>query len=79
MIIFEKSLAIRDFFVYLRNSTTNKMKTIEKIFKITPYGELAQYNARLRIWELVSIAWSWDDIHPDYLEESKNNWEDSKL
>lgn len=46
-----------------------------KTLKINNHGELVQYNARLRRWELVSMAWSWDDIHPDYLEESKENWE----
>ena len=51
------------------------MKAIEKILRITRYGELAQYNTRLRIWESVSMSWSWDDIHPDYIEESKKNWE----
>lgn len=51
------------------------MKAIERILKINIYGELVQYNKRLKRWELVSMAWSWKDIHPDYLEESKENYQ----
>lgn len=54
------------------------MKTTKKILKINSNGELVQYNERLRRWESVSIAWSWSDISPEYLEESKENYERNK-
>lgn len=54
------------------------MKTTKKILKINPNGELVQYNERLRRWESVSRAWSWGDISPEYLDESKANYKRNK-
>jgi integrase len=51
------------------------MTVVERILKINTYGELVQFNSGLRRWELVSIAWSWGDIHSDHIDESKENWE----
>ncbi|MCT3917532.1 hypothetical protein HZQ04_15835 [Elizabethkingia anophelis] len=51
------------------------MKTIKKILKINSNGELVEYNDKLRRFELTSRSWSWSDISPEYLEESKENYE----
>lgn len=45
-----------------------------KIRKINLYGELLEFNKSSKIWEKIYTSWSWSDIHPDYLVESKNNW-----
>lgn len=50
------------------------MKTITKILKINSNGELVEYNQRLRRFELTSRSWSWSDITPEYLKESKENY-----
>lgn len=50
------------------------MKTVKKSLKINSNGELVEFNERLRRWELVSRSWNWDDIDPNYLAESKENW-----
>ena len=50
------------------------MKAIEKILKINSEGLLVQFNQRLRRWESAYRTWTWDDIHPDYLDESKENY-----
>ncbi|MGJ1424539.1 hypothetical protein ACR79B_11140 [Sphingobacterium spiritivorum] len=51
------------------------MNTLKKILKINSNGELVQFNERLRRWESTSMPWGWDDIHPDYLDESKENYD----
>ena len=54
------------------------MKAIKKILKINSNGELVEWNEKLRRFELTSRAWSWSDISPEYLEESKDNHERNK-
>ena len=51
------------------------MKVIETKLKINSDGVLVEWNNSLRRWESTFKTWSWDDIHPDYLEESKENWD----
>lgn len=50
------------------------MKAIKKSLRINYKGELVEYNQNLSRWELVSRPWSWDDIDPIHLEESKENY-----
>ena len=51
------------------------MKAQKKSLKINSEGCLVEYNYNLRRWELTSRAWSWSDIDPEFLEESKEYWE----
>lgn len=50
----------------------------EAIKKINSNGELVEYNQKLRRWELTSRSWSWSDIAPEHLQESKENYELNK-
>ncbi|SIR24478.1 hypothetical protein [Chryseobacterium indoltheticum] len=55
------------------------MKTTKTILKINSNGELVQWNEKLRRFELTSRSWSWSDIAPEFLEESKSNFENKKV
>ncbi|MGJ1362905.1 hypothetical protein ACR79B_20665 [Sphingobacterium spiritivorum] len=55
------------------------MNTLKKILKINSNGELVQFNERLRRWESTSMVWGWDDIDPEYLEESKENYDRNNI
>lgn len=54
------------------------MKATTKILKINSNGELVEWNEKLRRFELTSRSWSWSDISPEHLEESKANYERNK-
>ncbi|MDV3537929.1 hypothetical protein CMU94_02180 [Elizabethkingia anophelis] len=45
------------------------------ILKINSNGELVEYNEKLNRFELTTRSWSWSDIAPEYLDESKKNYE----
>lgn len=51
------------------------MQIKKQTLKINSNGELVEFNEKLRRWELTSRSWSWSDISPEYLEESKENYE----
>jgi len=54
------------------------MKVIKKSLKINSTGSLVEWNSSLRRWELTAKSWSWSDIDPEYLEESRDNHEQYK-
>ena len=50
------------------------MKAKTKILKINSEGSLVELNDRLNRFELTSRAWSWSDITPGHVRESKRNY-----
>lgn len=54
------------------------MKTKTRILKINSNGELVEYNERLKRFELTFRSWSWSDIAPEFLDESKENYKKNK-
>jgi hypothetical protein len=49
------------------------MKT-NKILKINSEGLLVEFNQNLNRFELLSRSWTWKDITPGYIRESKKNY-----
>jgi hypothetical protein len=49
------------------------MKALKKSLKIDSTGSLVSFNYSLRRWELTYRSWSWSDIDPEHLAESKEN------
>lgn len=47
---------------------------MKKILKINRDGFLVEWNNNLRRFELTSRAWSWSDITPGYVRESRKNY-----
>lgn len=50
------------------------MKAKNKILRINSEGSLVEWNDKLNRFELTSRAWSWSDITPGYVRESKRNY-----
>lgn len=53
------------------------MKAKTKILKINSEGLLVEWNDRFNRFELTIRAWSWSDITPGYVRESKRNYKDN--
>ncbi len=50
------------------------MKATSKVLKINSQGDLVEFNPNLNRFELTSRSWSWSDITPGYIRESKRNY-----